>query len=1065
MREEDVAFGKAAIAQGLVTRETVSGVFKTLAPTTTLRDELVRRGVLSPEQASGLAGTLDGPTIRGSPASRPGPSNRDGALPAPGDRLGDYEIESLLGKGGMGAVFKGRHLKTGHEAAIKVLLVGDEERDDEVQRFRREAEAMAKVDRHAGIVRVRSGGTFGPRQLPFAVMDFVRGHDLAKELKGGPMPVPRALAVVAKVARAIAHCHAQGILHRDLKPANVLVREEDQEPLVTDFGLARDAALSRLTKTGELLGTPAYMAPEQANGIASDHDERTDVYGLGAILYECLAGSPPFKASSQVMLLKKVIFDEPADPGAERPEVPRDASVVALKCLAKEKKHRYASAAELADELERLLRGEPVHARPPTRIERLVRRARRRPLIAAAWTFGPIFVAVGAVWKHANDTSGKIREARLSASRDLEHAVYPGRTTAPIGSALAPIDAALTKLEGVVGSEDAEMVLLRRWRDLLADPRKVLQEPGDRAIDAAAAIALLPEEPRAVAIAEGYLNDGRDDPDHRSARALLGYARDRGSPRRLDDIFERPLGDKWRRAVDGAILETLDRTASGKIDDRVDGFTRLAKLAEEKGTFSDKACILASLDWLKDCGQNLDEADKGRLRLPLFLLAKAVRSEAATGRQRAALDEIQRALVHDVASHACSALEARRDYGVVREKLLDLDAALSLTGTPMPDEIKQVLEQAAFTAAGAAAGARPDADILFAVYAFALRQGYLVPELVSGIRPDEWRVPPSRLAAGAGTYTKVERERSKVVERLAAATALLFVCRRETIAVPRSELKDRRQLLEANHAVEDLTAAKEALEGALFEGVSPELRDRLRAIERFEWAQDIYSGLVPIAPGGSRVEDAAHDLRALDAVIAAVASARALGHPRVVDLYATLLQHLGERCEARGAAQDAAGARSDAEAIAALGAEARARYDTAKEEEEELILSEERHDVRAADRLAELRFQGLYVASGDKTIWSETYWKEAWAWATLERLGDSAARTRRQVALEKGLDFVPDPNRRVDLAEILEKEGRLEEALGQLRSAIDGWTEPQPFIRQAEALAIRDRIREKLGSK
>jgi hypothetical protein len=1053
VREKDVLFGRAAIQSGLATREVVSGIFNTLAPTMTLKDELVRRGFLSREQAEKLESSAGG---------TPAPP-RGSVLPGPGDRVGDYEIESLLGKGGMGAVFKGRHGATGQEAAIKVLLLEDDAREDQLERFRREAAAMAKVDRHAGIVRIRTSGTFGPRQLPFAVLDFVRGHDLAHELKNGPVPVARAFAVTAKVARAIAHCHAQGVLHRDLKPANVLVREEDGEPLVTDFGLARDAALSRLTKTGELLGTPSYMAPEQAEGAASEHDERTDVYGLGAILYECLSGGPPFKAASHVALVKKVLFDEPADPRSRCPQVPRDASVVALKCLAKEKHHRYASAADLAEELERLIQGEPILARPPTRVERLVRRARRRPLIAAGWTLGPIVVAFAVLlaWKLEIDATMRVEKARTAARTLREKGRLPAR--GPVdAAAVASADALLANAEVTAGPDDGEVVLLRHYRDLLAAPEKVLAAPGMDAADAAAAIALLPENADARRVAERYLQQGAGGEDQKAVRALLDYSSRRASPSALEELVKSNPGERWRGAVEGAIVETLDATASVSSKARGDALDAVARLAAHDMTSEQKVCVAGWICRLEDPARIVGEEPERSIILPLIQLVRTVKPWGSGRAMRASLLRIQRLWVHAEASSICASAEKENGFANVEAALTDLGTALSLTDEPMREEVRRVLAQAGFTSITIDPSDPRRLKTMFALYAVALRQGYFVPDTLARIMPEEWDVPPPDPHSFSRAETEDERQRSLAVARLAFSTAFLNICREGFRSYIGGSAPDWRPLVAKHQILEHLDEARAALEGPLFQSVGSDLRDRLRAIECFERAEGVYARL--LAPG-SATRGAAASVAEIDAVIAGDMISKKLGNPREFAVDRALLNHFTERCEAKTVAKDAAGARADAEAIEALGAEMLRGYERTRREQEELILLEEKGSADAKDKLDELRLQGLYTIAGDKTIWAETCWKAAVAWEQVEKLGDGEARVRRRSVLEKGLDLCADPNRRVELALILESEGRLEDALAQVRAATDGGVGTEPFTRRGAGEALRLRVLEKLGRK
>jgi len=321
----------------------------------------------APPPSSG--GPPSGRSPTGADASSFGGSgSRRGQLPEVGDVIGGYTIGAVLGKGGMGAVYRASGPQ-GKQVAIKVMLGGSEVAANLLERFRREAEAVAKVGHQQGIVQIHD---FGSHQgAPYAVMELVEGDDLAKRVKAGPVPLEDALRYAEGVARAVARCHAAGVLHRDLKPANVLVRAEDDAPLLTDFGLALDESAERLTQTGELMGTPAYMPPEQAEGDKSAIDERTDVYALGAVLYELVAGRPPFEGKNQMVVLRNVFMTKPDAVQTHRPDAPTDVDVICQKALAKDPAIRYASAADFADDVARLRRGDPITARAPSRLEHL----------------------------------------------------------------------------------------------------------------------------------------------------------------------------------------------------------------------------------------------------------------------------------------------------------------------------------------------------------------------------------------------------------------------------------------------------------------------------------------------------------------------------------------------------------------------------------------------------------------------------------------------------------------------------------------------------------------------
>jgi serine/threonine-protein kinase len=262
--------------------------------------------------------------------------------------------------------------------ALKLILAGRYAGDQEGARFRREAEAAARLQ-HPNIVQIYEIGEH--EGLPFFSMEFCGGGSLDRRLAGTPLAPREAATLVRTLAVAMQAAHQAGIIHRDLKPANVLLTS-DGTPKITDFGLARQLDEVGQTQTGAVIGTPAYMAPEQAQGHKAV-GPTIDVYALGAMLYEMLTGRPPFKATTSLDTIRQVIDDEPVPPSRLNARVPRDLETICLKCLQKEPRRRYATAAALADDLERFLRGEPIRARAVGAIERAVKWARRNPAAAA----------------------------------------------------------------------------------------------------------------------------------------------------------------------------------------------------------------------------------------------------------------------------------------------------------------------------------------------------------------------------------------------------------------------------------------------------------------------------------------------------------------------------------------------------------------------------------------------------------------------------------------------------------------------------------------------------------
>jgi WD40 repeat protein len=290
-----------------------------------------------------------------------------------------YEVLGVLGRGGMGVVYKARQLALNRIVALKMIRAGGQADRELVARFRAEVEAAARLQ-HPNIVQVFEVSEHDG--LPCCALELVEGSTLSQKLGGKPLSPTEVAGLLEMLARAMHLAHSRNVVHRDLKPANVLI-DRDGTPKVTDFGLARLLEQhSGYTQMGMVLGTPSYMAPEQAAGLGHSAGPPADVYALGAILYECLTGRPPFKGATPVETLDQVLALEPVPPSRLQPRIPRDLETVCLKCLQKEPEKRYPSASELADDLGRFLRGEPVLARPAGIVERAWKWARRRPAVA-----------------------------------------------------------------------------------------------------------------------------------------------------------------------------------------------------------------------------------------------------------------------------------------------------------------------------------------------------------------------------------------------------------------------------------------------------------------------------------------------------------------------------------------------------------------------------------------------------------------------------------------------------------------------------------------------------------
>jgi WD40 repeat protein len=295
--------------------------------------------------------------------------------------FGDYELEEEIARGGMGVVYRARQVTLGRTVAVKVLRDTAFAGGEEVERFKVEAGAAAAL-RHPHIVGIHEIGEHGGTH--FFSMDYVPGGTLSQLLRDGPLPARRAAALLVKIAQAIQHAHSQGVLHRDLKPANVLL-DTAGEPVVTDFGLAKhEASGEGLTVSGQVLGTPAYMAPEQAEGRTRDSDARTDVYGLGALLYHMTSGRAPFTGDSHIAVMNQVAREEPVGVRLLNPSIPRDLETICAKAMSKEPPRRYQTAEAMAEDVQRFLDGKPVHARPVGALTKAWRWARRHRALAAA---------------------------------------------------------------------------------------------------------------------------------------------------------------------------------------------------------------------------------------------------------------------------------------------------------------------------------------------------------------------------------------------------------------------------------------------------------------------------------------------------------------------------------------------------------------------------------------------------------------------------------------------------------------------------------------------------------
>ena len=364
-------------------------------------------------------------------------------IPTP-KQVGDYDILAEVGRGGMGVVYKARHRSLNRLVALKMVLAGEFASPTQELRFRLEAELAARVQ-HPNIVQVYEIGTHEGR--PFLALEWVEGGSLANRLDGKPWPPGEAARLIETLARAIHVAHGEGVVHRDLKPANILLQKSevsgqrsdsgpanggssdvcpltsDRCPKITDFGLAQPTEGGMiLTQSGSLVGTPGYMAPEQASGKRALVGPATDTYALGVVLYQLLTGQLPFPGDSTLEVLRAVMSDEPARPRCLQPGLPRDLEAITLHCLEKEPSRRYPSALALAEDLQRFRERKQVAARPVGAVARLARACRRRPMVAALLTLLMVSLLgglAGVTWKWL-----EANEERDRANSEKQAALY-----------------------------------------------------------------------------------------------------------------------------------------------------------------------------------------------------------------------------------------------------------------------------------------------------------------------------------------------------------------------------------------------------------------------------------------------------------------------------------------------------------------------------------------------------------------------------------------------------------------------------------------------------------------
>jgi serine/threonine-protein kinase len=479
-----------------------------------------------------------------------------------------YEVLEVLGRGGMGVVYKARDVALDRLVALKMILAGAHAAPQHLARFRTEAQAVARLH-HPNIVQIYEVGQ--QDGLPYVALEFVDGGSLAQKLAHDPQPIRWTAQTVEALARAVHSAHERGVVHRDLKPGNVLLAA-DGTPKITDFGLAkRLEAASDQTQSGEIMGTPQYMSPEQAAGDNKAVGPLSDVYSLGVILYKALTGRPPFVGETLMDTLEQVRTVEPLPPARLQLKVPRDLDTICLKCLQKEPARRYASARELADDLKRFLDGEPIRARPVSAPERLWRWCRRNPVVAAlsaavaalVLTAASTLVLYSVNVTHERNEKEKERQAAVEAEQKERAAreLSEKRNDLALDAIRRFVIEAQDYLKNRPGLEELRKSLLRVVLDDLAGVARTVattavidrrtagahQRIGDIYREAGEAQKALEEYRRSHAIVEAL---ARDDPDSALTKRNLAASHNNfgDAYRLLDDTAK--ARDEYLRALE-----------------------------------------------------------------------------------------------------------------------------------------------------------------------------------------------------------------------------------------------------------------------------------------------------------------------------------------------------------------------------------------------------------------------------------------------------------------------------------------------------------------------------------
>lgn len=597
---------------------------------------------------------------------------KDGRLP----EIPGYEVHSVIGSGGMGVVYRARHLGLDRWVAIKMVLLGAYASREEKVCLLREAQNVAAL-RHTNIVQVYDVGEHDG--FPYYAMELLEGGDLSRTLQGRPRPAREAAELIRVLAGAVHAAHLGGIVHRDLKPGNILLGS-DGSPKIGDFSLA-----SRLEHDSTIAthvrqwGSPSYMAPEQAAGHSNAIQPAIDIYALGAILYELLTGRPPFKAESSTETRRQVINEEPVPPSRLNSRVPRDLETICLKCLQKDPARRYETAADLADDLERFTRGDPILARPVGTVERAVKWCRRRPSTAFAIAVSVVALAAavaGGVWlqqvEHARQTQETIRRERARTSIEV---ALPSLSRYVTSQQWVEAMGALRTAQAQLGDAESPELEFRlaeaqEWFEVAQDLDRIRQS------------FLAPQYRGSV-----YF-PARDDYAQVFRRVAIG--RDVGVAEAAEHVRESPLKEQLLLALDQAAF--LEFVAEDEIEfSRLLAVGRAAAPNPWQDRFRDPATWrdLASLEALVEDAANAEPAPRSPQMVVIGLLFNTFDDHDAR------IDVLREAHMRDPSDFSLNlwlGIELRSD-GHYAEALqyLRASAALNPTHTVAWTEIGRVL--------------------------------------------------------------------------------------------------------------------------------------------------------------------------------------------------------------------------------------------------------------------------------------------------------------------------------------------------------------------------------------